>query len=193
MTALIIIGIVVLLIVVLLLIPAELIFDIRYLQGKTEAVINFKYALFKYTLLDKSKKKTKKKKKPEKKLSFDEAKEKYYYFKRVYGVIKHDIIVVLDYLKTRAIKIKCLNTDIKFDFENPMNTGIATGVVNGFIYNAYSVIDNSVGIGEKNINIEPMFMNTKFIKAGLYGIVRLKNVHIMVILIKLIKIYKKAK
>ena len=113
--------------------------------------------------------------------------------KRIYAECKEDISDILKYAAQNAITFKQLNTDIKFDFESPMNTGIATGVVNGVVYNVLAFLDNSVGVKKHSVNIQPLFYNSNYMSAHIYGIVRLKNVHIMVILIKSIRLYFKIR
>ena len=193
MTALIIIFSIALLLTILLIIPSVIEYELTIDGGNVKNKLVFKYAFIKIVLSPKEKKKNKPSKKEKKQFSFSQAKETFKYIKRVYSECKHDIALILKYAGKHAVKIRQLDVNVKFDFENPMNTGIATGTINGVVYNALALIDNTVGIDKHDVQIEPLFLNTKYFNGKIYSIVKLKNVHIMIILIKLAKAYFKIR
>ncbi len=195
MAALIVILIVLVLLGAFLTVPVLLIFDVNADGKNISSKIVLKYGFFKIVLYPKNKsdKRPKKNNKDKNKLSFEDAKNIYNRIKRIYKECKADVADILGYAALKSVTLDELKTDIKFDFENPMHTGIATGVINAAVYNAYALLDNTVSIRDKSVNIEPLFYNARYFKAGIFGIVRLKNVHIMVMLIKLIKVYFKIR
>lgn len=195
MITLIVILVVLVLMSVILAVPVLLIFDINADGKNIDSRVTLKYGFFKIVLHPKNKsaKNQIKNKKEKSKLTFEDAKGIYRRIKNIYRECKEDIADILGYAALKSVTLDKLKTNIKFDFENPMNTGIATGAVNAAVYNVYALLDNTVSIKEKSVDIEPLFYNTRYFKAGVFGIVRLKNVHIMVMLIKLIKVYFKIR
>lgn len=201
MTALLIVAAVTALILILLFLPAGMIFDVTAEGRKVTGKIIFKYAFIKIELFPGRKKNIKKKaksdnnetKKQKKQLSFNEAKAIYEKISSIWFQVREDIVLLLKYAGKHSVTFKELDTDIKFDFENPMHTGIATGVINGTVYNILAFVDNTVGIKNHSVNIQPLFYNSNYFSGHIYGIVRIKNVHIMVILIKALRIYFKIR
>ena len=199
MTALLIIAAIILLILILLLLPATMHFDVKAEGNKVRGKIIFKYAFIKIELFPGKAKKTKKKANPEqntpekskKQFSFNEAKTMYKEFSDIFSQCREDIILILKYAGRHSVTFRELDTQIKFDFENPMHTGIATGVINGVVYNSLSFVDNAVGIKKHSVSIQPLFYNSNYFDCHIFGIVRIKNVHIMFILIKALRIYFK--
>ena len=201
MKALIIFAVILLLIISLLLIPCLMYFDISAANGKFKYKLVFRYGFIRFTLLpsDKNKKKKKEKAVSEKKtrdkkqFSFENAKQSFKTAKNIYGQVKDDIRRLLSYAGKHSVTFRKIDTNIEFDFENPMHTGIATGIINGVIYNILALIDNTAGLKKHSENIVPLFHNSNYLSANICGIVRLKNVHIMVILIRALKLYMKIK
>ena len=195
MAALIVILIVLVLMGAFLTVPVLLTFDINAVDKNINGKVILKYGFFKIVLYPKKPKEKKKNKNStsKKQLTFEGAKNIYQRIKRIYAQCKSDIADILGYAALKSVTIDELKTNIKFDFENPMHTGIATGVINASVYNVYALLDNAVTIKVKEVNIEPLFYNARYFKADIFGIVRLKNVHIMVMLIKLIKVYFKIR
>ena len=111
---------------------------------------------------------------------------------RLFEEIKDDIIKILYYASERLIRIENLNFNFKFGLDDPMDTGILTGAVNGAVYTVLGVVHNHSYIENCDINITPDFDNVcHFLKINC--IIRMRNVHITVILIKIIKILIKLK
>ena len=135
----------------------------------------------------------KKEKKPKPKKSISQIIDEVKYYKRVIVYFKRDIFLILKYVKDKTIKIKNLSFDIKFAGKDPMQTGIYTGVVNGAVYNAVAIVDNTAGVDEWSVNVSPDFYAPAFINAKVHCILNTKLVHIIVILIKLLAMFIKYK
>lgn len=200
MKVLIIIAIIILLILSLLLIPSLLVFELSAINGEFKHKLVFRYGFLKFTLSpsDKGKKEkntdtNEKNFSDKKQFSYDSAKQSLKKAKYIYSQVKNDILKLLSYAGKHSVTFREINTDIEFDFENPMHTGIATGVINGIVYNLLALIDNTVKLGKHAETIQPLFRNSNYYSINICGIVRLKNVHIMVIIIKSLKLHLKIK
>ena len=110
----------------------------------------------------------------------------------MFNAVKDDIIKILDFASARLVKIQKLDLDIKFGLDDPMETGILTGAVNGAVYTILGVVHNHSYIEKCDINITPDFENVCH-SVRFDCIIRMKNVHITVILIKILKVVKKIK
>ena len=115
------------------------------------------------------------------------------YYKRVFEYFKSDISKILICAKEKAVKIKNFDVNIAFAGSDAMNTGIYTGVLNAIVYNLLAVVNNSVGIEEISVDIKPDFNMPAYAKAKISCILNTKLAHIIVILIKVLKIYIKYK
>lgn len=185
-------------IAVFLFIPISLECDFFY-DGNFQKKIILKFLLYKNNLSEKKqnekkeKKERKKEDKPREKKSIRQIAEEVKYFKRLFKYFKKDIADIFAYAKNKAVKLKSLSVDTAFAGKDPMQTGIYTGVVNGAVYNAVSFIENTVGMGEWSVNIEPNFNSPAFIKAKVHCILNAKPAHIIVILTKIVSIFIKYK
>ena len=186
----------------LLLIPSELMFSFVWNECERRTELKFKYLFLKIILMPKEEKKGKKKKKEKKendnnkekkKYTFDDVKEKCTNIKDIYFEIKDDAANILAYVGKHAVSIKNLDINVRFDFDDPMKTGIYTGIINGSVYNVIGLIDRAVSVEKMKVNIIPLFNNRNFFDISVNGIVKIKNVHIMFILIKTLKIMFKLK
>ena len=201
MTAFIIIAVILIFVSILLTAPSLVEFSFKWDENERKFSLKLKYLFFKKMLFphsDKEKAKPKKEKKQKKEIE----KKKYTlsdvrsYVKKLhhlYSEVKDDVIKLLKYAKTNAVTIKKLDTNIKFDTDNPMNTGILTGSSNGMIYNIYSLLDRQVGIDDMSVSIVPLFENRNYFDIRLSGIIKIRNAHIIVIIIRLIPILLKLR
>lgn len=73
-----------------------------------------------------------------------------------------------------------------------MYTGILHGIICGVVYNILGVVHSHSTLKKHSVNITPDFDNVCH-SIHFNCILKLKNVHIIFILIKGIKIYKKLK
>ena len=194
--ALTILAVILALILILLILPIRIFLDYKKDESTNEASLILKYGFLKFNLFKdkKNKPKQEKSKKTEEKKasSFDEKREKVSGYIKVFEETKDDIAEVFDYATTRLAVIEKVYTNIEFGFEDAMHTGIFTGVLNGFVYGVLGFIHHHATIQDMRVNIQPIFDNPCFrINAGC--IVRLKNVHIIIVAVKLLKILKKIK
>ncbi len=184
--------IIVAIIVLLLFAPITIEYAVSY-DGNFKNKFLIKFFLFKNELSKKTIKEDKKPKKEKKKKKISEIIEDMKYYKKLFYIVKSDISMILKYAKDHAIKIKKVSVDIAFAGKDAMQTGIFTGIVNATAYNMVAVVERTVGIGEWSVNIEPDFHKDAFVDAKIHCILNTKFAHIIVVLIRVLKIYLKHK
>lgn len=194
--ALIILLCIIALIFVLLMIPVRLLVDYKKDEVTSEKSLVIRYLFWNFKLFgdkNKEKKKPKEKPKEEKKpLSFAEKRDKVSKYIKTFEDIKDEVGQVLDYASERALVFEKVYTDIEFGFEDAMHTGIFTGVLNGLVYGVLGFIHQHSRLLDMRVNIQPTFDNPCFkVKAGC--ILRLKNVHIIIVAINILKILRKLR
>lgn len=187
-----IILIIVAIILLLLFVPITFEYAVSY-DGNFKNRFLIKFFPLKKELSKKTVKEKKKQKKEKKKKKISEIIEDMKYYKKLYNVFKSDISMILKYAKDNAIKIKKVSIDIAFAGKDAMQTGIFTGVVNATCYNMVAVIDRTVGIEDWSVNVEPDFHKNAFVDAKIHCILNTKFAHIIVVLIRVLKIYLKHK
>lgn len=197
MIALIIILSIIILAAVLLMIPLYVNIQYVFDTENSHARIYLKYMFFiielvpskKKDKIDKKKKKEPKTDKPEnKKFTFDTFKG---YMGKVYS-IREDIFDVLSILFNKAVYVKELSIYSEFGFDDPMTTGLVTGAANTVVYNMLSVIERHANLERKTVSLIPDFDNPHFL-VRVKSIIKIKNVHIIVIVLKLLRIFFKIK
>ena len=187
--ALIVLLIVMALISLLLILPIRIFLDYKKNESTNEMSLALRYGFLKFKLLGDKKDKPEKPKKEKEPESFDEKREKVSKYIKIFEETKDDGAEILDYMVSRSIVIERIYTDIEFGFEDAMHTGIFTGVLNGFVYGVLGFIHHHSDLRDMRVNIQPIFDNPCFkVKAGC--IVRLKNVHIIIVAVKLLKMLK---
>jgi len=193
--ALIILLAVLVLVLVLLLMPVRIFLDYKKDETTNETSMVIKYMFFKFKVLgDKKKKKPKKEKEPKEKksTSFEEKRETVSKYIKIFEETKDDAAEILDYAASRAVVFERIYTNIEFGFDDAMHTGIFTGVLNGFVYGVLGFIHQHSTLSDMRVNIQPVFDNPRFkVEAGC--IVRLKNVHIIIVAINILKILRKIR
>lgn len=184
--------IVVALIFLLLILPIRIFLDYKKDESTNEMSLVLRYGFLKFKLFGDKKDKPEKPKEEKEPESFDEKREKVSKYIKIFEETKDDGAEILDYMVSRSIVIERIYTDIEFGFADAMHTGIFTGVLNGFVYGVLGFIHHHSDLRDMRVNIQPIFDNPCFkVKAGC--IVRLKNVHIIIVAVKLLKILKKIK
>ena len=184
------------LIFVLLLLPVRLLVDYKKDDVTNETSFVIRYLFWNFKLFknkNKEKKKPKEKPKEEKKpVSFSEKRDKVSKYIKIFEDIKDEIGQILDYAAQKAVVFEKIYTDIEFGFEDAMHTGIFTGVLNGFVYGVLGFIHQHSRLLDMRVNIQPVFDNPCFkVQAGC--ILRLKNVHIIIVAINILKILRKIR
>ena len=184
------------LIFVLLLLPVRLLVDYKKDDVTNETSFVIRYLFWNFKLFKnkyKEKKKPKEKPKEEKKpVSFSEKRDKVSKYIKIFEDIKDEIGQILDYAAQKAVVFEKIYTDIEFGFEDAMHTGIFTGVLNGFVYGVLGFIHQHSRLLDMRVNIQPVFDNPSFkVQAGC--ILRLKNVHIIIVAINILKILRKIR
>ncbi|MBR5808740.1 MAG: DUF2953 domain-containing protein [Clostridia bacterium] len=184
------------LIFVLLLLPVRLLVDYKKDDVTNETSFVIRYLFWNFKLFknkNKEKKKPKEKPKEEKKpVSFSEKRDKVSKYIKIFEDIKDEIGQILDYAAQKAVVFEKIYTDIEFGFEDAMHTGIFTGVLNGFVYGVLGFIHQHSRLLDMRVNIQPVFDNPSFkVQAGC--ILRLKNVHIIIVAINILKILRKIR
>ncbi len=194
--ALIILAGIIALIFVLLLLPVRLLVDYKKDEVTNEKSLVLRYMFWNFKLFgDKKKEKPKPKEKPKeekKPLSFEEKRDKVSKYIQIFEDTKDEACEILDYASEKAIIFEKVYTDIEFGFEDAMHTGIFTGVLNGFVYGVLGFIHQHSQLLDMRVNIQPFFDKPCFkVQAGC--ILRLKNVHIIIVAINILKILRKIR
>lgn len=194
--ALIILAGIIALIFVLLLLPIRLLVDYKKDEVTSEKSFVIRYLFWNFKLFgdkNKEKKKPQEKPKEEKKpISFNEKRDKVSKYIKIFEDTKDEIGQILDYASEKALVFEKIYTDIEFGFEDAMHTGIFTGVLNGFVYGVLGFVHQHSKLMDMRVNIQPVFDNPCFkVQAGC--ILRLKNVHIIIVAINILKILRKIR
>lgn len=110
--------------------------------------------------------------------------------------IKWGVSKLLYYVIHNAIIVKELNISARFGFDNPMNTGLASGALNAVVYNIIGLLDRHARLKKWSVDLKPDFDET-CIMAGVYCKLRTRIAHIFplaaILLITFIKIKIKTK
>ncbi len=183
----------ILLFAILCFIPLRLFLEYEKNEDKNESKLLIQYGFLKLTLGKKPKKTKEKKIKKEKKpLTFEEKKEKIKRYAEIFEEVKCDVKNALSYLTNRGIAFEEITLKSDFGFRDAMNTGIFTGIYNGFVYGILSVVHHNSTLKKMDIILNPTFNKPCFnLKARC--ILRIKTAHIIVVAIKVIKILIKIK
>lgn len=185
--------------VVLLFIPTYLVFELSKEGESHSAVLRIKYLFFSIKLIPKDAPKKKKrnkkgKKNPEKagteKKEDKPLKERIEHGIEVYKKVEDDIAEIIMYAKRHAVTVGEISFLMNFGLSGAMETGIATGALYGVIYNIISLIHHQLSVQKCNVSINPDF-EKQHIDIHAKCILKVKNVHIMVIVFKVLKLYFK--
>lgn len=184
----------------LLLIPIRLEVDYKKDAVTNKVTVYLKYLFWKFCLYkDKDKNKTKdkkkKKKQPEKEkepFSFSREKERIERYIKAFDSIKDDAGKILDYAASKAAVFDNIEVETEFGFEDAMHTGIFTGILNGFVYSVLGFIHHRSNLKKMNVNIQPVFGKICF-DLRIRCILHLKNVHIIVVAVNVLRLLRKLK
>ncbi|MBR4173627.1 MAG: DUF2953 domain-containing protein [Clostridia bacterium] len=187
-----------LLIAVLLMIPIrlELLYE-NSEEKEKKAVLRYgfiKFVLYPTKKKDKPEKEEKEEKKEEEKepFSFEKKKAELEKYIRIFKIIKDDAEKILSRLAKRAAVFDRIEVESEFGFDDAMQTGIFTGLYNGFVYSILGVIHHTSHLHEIDVKLNPNFEKKCFF-CRFYCILHLKTVHIIIIAFNVLKIYRKIK
>lgn len=109
-----------------------------------------------------------------------------------FNAVKWDIANILDYLAGKLVRVKDLYIGMIFGFDDAAANGIMTGVLNGVVYNILGFAHRHMTIEKWKVNIQPDFYAKRF-DAEVRCILRIKPVHIIVVALKVLKMYFKLR
>lgn len=197
-TVLLILSILFLIIALLLCVPVRAIIAFYKNPGGSGLEISVKVAFLKFKLhpskADKSetpKKKAVKEKTetPNKKKS---VKDKITDGIELYKLVAEDAKDIIGYTVLKAFYFEYFRFRFHYGTGNAASTGIFYGVISGIVYGLTGAIANSARTGKSEIEITPDFTQSVSETDG-ECIVKIRIVHIMVIVSKLLKLYLKIK
>ncbi len=110
----------------------------------------------------------------------------------LYKLIWEDIKEILSYTAKNAFRFDNIEFNLTYGTDDASSTGILYGVISGIVYTAVGVLANSGKVKRNEISINPDFHKATLQTKG-ECIVRLRNVHIIVISVKIIKLLLKIK
>lgn len=185
---LIVIAILILLFGAFLLTPVEFGLEIIKTTDKNLTYLRFKIFKIPFKIPLKqtnNEQKDTKNAKKEEKLTFSKFKETVSSLKEVYDKKKDTLKEMLSYTKEH-LKIKSVDFEIRFGFDNAAATGISTGAIwtIGSIF--LKIIDSLVGIKKINMQVNPDF-NNKIFEIYSKTILIIKPIHLIIIVGQVLK------
>ncbi len=188
-TALIIILAFIALIIVLLFVPTYFSFEFVK-DGKNKKIDVLVSYLFIKIKLNRPQKDGKKREENKEKKKTAPLPEKIKRGIRVFKTVEDDVSELLFYAASHAVRIKDISFYINFGLGDAMYTGISTGAFYGVLYNIISLLNNHIGVESVSVSVNPDFQN-KLFNMRTKCILRVKNVHIMIMIFKVLKMYFK--
>ena len=110
----------------------------------------------------------------------------------LYKMIWEDAKEILLYASKNSLKFENLTFHIDYGTGDAASTGILYGVISGIVYGIWGIIGNNAILESYDIDIRPDYYNT-LLSLDSKCIVKLRNVHIIIIGFKVIKLLKKMK
>lgn len=174
----------------------EMFYDSEETEGKVRLIV--KYGFIKHKILPKksfkkSDKSEEKEKKADKKdFSYEKKKKELEKYIHIFNAIKDDVSDLLSFLAKRAVVFDKITIKSEFGFDDAMNTGIFTGLYNGFVYGVMGVLHHTSHLRDMEVNLQPVFGKECF-NNHFSCILHIKTVHIIVIAFSVLRVYKKIK
>lgn len=106
--------------------------------------------------------------------------------------IKWGVSKLLYYVIHNAIIVKELNISAQFGFDNPMNTGLASGALNAVVYNIVGLLDRHARLKKWSVDLKPDFDNTCMM-AGVYCRLQTRIAHVFPLVMILLRTFIKIK
>ena len=191
------------LLILLLIIPVRLIIVYDRDAVKNETAVNIKYLFFKIQLCPqkgkndnrnnpKAKKSPKADEPSKEPFSFENKKAELKKYIKIFETIKSDAANILQTLAERAMVFDRVEINSDFGFEGAMQTGIFTGLVNGFVYGVLGFVHHHSTVKDMNVRLQPVF-GKKCFNWHIMCILRLKTAHIIVVAVSVLILYRKIK
>lgn len=115
--------------------------------------------------------------------------------KKIYKLINmmsDDIYRIIKMLVSRMAKIKRIAIEASIGTDDAMQTGLAVGAANGFVYTLLGMMDNTMKLKEYSVNIEPDW-NREIVDAGLYVDIYTNTFHLIRLFGALVSLYLDVK
>lgn len=190
MLAVYIISAVLVLLVTLFLIPIHGILTISYSDG-FEGIQLFGKFLFIRIPLYPSRKKEEEREEEKKEDKKEDSKKKSKPVTRLYKIVKEiddDIYRIAKMLVTKTATLKRLALEARIGTDDAMQTGLAVGGANGFVYSLLGVMDNTGRLKEFSVSIEPDW-SREIVDVGLYADISTNMFHLLRLFGALISLY----
>lgn len=169
---------------------------ISFALNSDDNEITVKYLFFKLKLYPYEGKTEKEERESDEEKSEKNAKDYVGAVRLSWSEIRWGISKLLGYILKNAIIVKELNISARFGLGNPMNTGLACGAVNAFVYNIIGLLDRHARLKKWNVSLEPDF-DEACLEAGVYCRLRTRIAHIFplgaIFLRAFLKVKKKIK
>lgn len=111
---------------------------------------------------------------------------------KIFGEIKEELFEILAYISQKAVRIKLLRVGIAYGTGDCASTGILYGIISGAVYGISGALSAKTELEKADIEIEPDFYTAK-INAEVRCIVKIRNAHIIIAAIKLLRLAKRIK
>ena len=194
--------IVIAILVLVLILPVRLEAFYENDEIAKKASVFIKYGFIKYQLYPEkqSKKKAEKDEKEEKEdendekepFSFEKKKQEIEKYIRIFEAVKSDAVKILNYAARHAVVFDNIEVKSEFGFDDAMQTGIFTGIYNGFVYGIMGIIHHTSKLRAFDVKLQPEFGKKCFYNR-FSCILHIKTVHIIIIAFKVLKIMRKVK
>ena len=116
--------------------------------------------------------------KPEKPKKKQDIKKLLRLIKAVYKDLKDGLFKILGYIIKRAVTIHELNISADYGFDDPMKTGMITGMANAAVYNIIGLLQRHMKLKKWSVSLNPDF-NEEKLKAGIYAVLGTNVWHIL--------------
>lgn len=192
---LIILAVILLIIAALFFVPTYVMLEISKEGEKNTFDVKIKYLFFKMKMNAKNSPGKKSEKKEDRKEKTEE-KEELPVLKKIekgieiYKYIEDDVEDILSYASEKALTIREITFSMDFGLSDAMYTGIVTGSAYATAYNIIALLNNIFTVEKCDVKINPDF-EKKHLDIYSKCILKVKNVHIMIIVFKVLKMYFK--
>lgn len=180
----------------IILVPVRVTVGFDSTKQGTHSELGIKIAFLKFKIYPEEEKKKKRKPPPRKEEHAPRTEGKKTVLSRIKAVIdgysefSEDFGALLDYISRHAACFERLELMLRYSTGDAAATGVLCGVINGIVYGFLGIIHQRTQLKHTDVYIVPEF-EAASLEFHTGCIVRLKNVHIIVIAVKLFKLYTK--